>query len=75
MVQSSPATDLARLRVRHGGAWRIDRQDGRHQEAASGPGWSAPPLYVAVHRSTGKALTDTTAGGLASKIQTAETGR
>jgi hypothetical protein len=69
VTAGSPAADLARLRVQHGGAWRIDRQDGPQQESASGPGWIAPPLFVAVNRSTGRTVTDSTAAGLALKIR------
>jgi hypothetical protein len=73
-MSAGPAADLAHLRVRYA-AWRIDRQDPPIQETASGPGHIGTAMYVAVHRSDGRTLTDTTAGGLASKINTAETGR
>jgi hypothetical protein len=67
-MSATPAAQLARLRRIYGAAWRIDRQPGHYQQAASGPGWGAPDLFVAVQRDTGVALTDATAVGLESKI-------
>jgi hypothetical protein len=68
MSSRTPAAELARLRRIHGANWHIDRQAGTFQEAASGPGWGTPDLFVAVQRQTGATLTDSTAGGLEAKI-------
>jgi hypothetical protein len=70
---STPAEQLARLRVRHGGLWRIDRQR-PYQQAASGPGGSGPVLFVAVRRRNGLTLRDETAAGLEAKLNAADSG-